>query len=117
MTFFLNYIPNFGALIATVMPILVTILQTGSFGLTAVVAGLLIVGHNLIGNLVEPKLLGRSLRLSPLLVLISLIFWGWMWGMMGAVLAVPITSIIKIICQNVEPLRPLAVLMSDTVEK
>jgi AI-2 transport protein TqsA len=117
LTFFLNYIPNFGALIATVMPILVTLLQTGSFGLTAVIAGLLIVTHNLIGNLVEPKLLGRSLRLSPLLVLISLIFWGWMWGIMGAVLAVPITSIIKIICQNVEPLRPLAVLMSDTVEK
>jgi AI-2 transport protein TqsA len=117
LTFFLNYIPNFGALIATVMPILVTLLQTGSIGLTALVGGLLIVGHNLIGNLVEPKLLGRSLRLSPLLVLISLIFWGWMWGVMGAVLAVPITSIIKIICQNVEPLRPLAVLMSDTVEK
>lgn len=117
LTFFLNYIPNFGALIATVMPIVVTMLQTGSFGLTAVVAGLLIVGHNLIGNLIEPKLLGRSLRLSPLLVLISLIFWGWMWGIMGAVLAVPITSIIKIICQNVEPLRPLAVLMSDTAGK
>jgi AI-2 transport protein TqsA len=117
LTFFLNYIPNFGALIATIMPIIVTLLQTGSFGLTALVAGLLIVGHSLIGNLVEPKLLGKSLRLSPLLVLISLIFWGWMWGVMGAVLAVPITSIIKIICQNVEPLRPLAVLMSDTVEK
>lgn len=117
LTFFLNYIPNFGALIATVMPILVTLLQTGSLGLTAIVAGLLIVGHSLIGNLVEPKLLGKSLRLSPLLVLISLIFWGWMWGVMGAVLAVPIMSFIKIICQNVEPLRPLAVLMSDTVEK
>jgi AI-2 transport protein TqsA len=117
LTFFLNYIPNFGALIATVMPILVTLLQTGSFGLTALVAGILIVAHNLIGNLIEPRLLGRSLRLSPLLVLISLIFWGWMWGFMGAVLAVPITSIIKIICQNVEPLRPIAVLMSDTAEQ
>jgi AI-2 transport protein TqsA len=117
LTFFLNYIPNFGALIATVMPVFVTFLQTGSFGLTALIAGVLIVAHSVIGNFVEPKLLGRSLRLSPLLVLISLIFWGWMWGIMGAVLAVPITSIIKIICQNVEPLRPLAVLMSDTVEK
>lgn len=117
LTFFLNYIPNFGALIATVMPILVTILQTGSWGKTIAVAAILIVGHSVIGNLIEPKLLGRSLRLSPLLVLISLIFWGWMWGILGAVLAVPITSIIKIICQNVEPLRPLAVLMSDTVEK
>ncbi len=116
-TFFLNYIPNFGALIATAMPILITLLQTGSFGLTAVVAGLLIVMHSIIGNLIEPKLLGKSLRLSPLLVLLSLIFWGWMWGFMGAVLAVPITSIIKIICQNVEPLRPVAILMSDTVEK
>ena len=117
LTFFLNYIPNFGALIATALPMLVTLLQTGSLGLTAVVTGLLIVAHNLIGNLIEPKLLGRSLRLSPLLVLISLIFWAWMWGIVGAVLAVPITSIIKIICQNVESLRPLAVLMSDTAEK
>lgn len=117
LTFFLNYIPNFGALLATVMPIMITLLQTGSFGLTAAVAGLLIVGHSIIGNLIEPKLLGKSLRLSPLLVLVSLIFWAWMWGIVGAVLAVPITSIIKIICQNVEPLHPLAVLMSDTVEK
>ncbi len=117
LTFFLNYIPNFGALVATGLPMIVTLLQTGSLGLTAVVTGLLIVAHNLIGNLIEPKLLGRSLGLSPLLVLISLIFWAWMWGIVGAVLALPITSIIKIICQNVESLRPLAVLMSDTAEK
>jgi predicted PurR-regulated permease PerM len=116
LTFFLNYIPNIGALIATVLPIFVALLQFESFGLTAVIAGLLIVAHNVIGNLVEPKLLGKSLRLSPLLVLISLLFWGWMWGVMGAVLAVPITSMIKIICENVEPLRPIAVMMSDTAE-
>jgi AI-2 transport protein TqsA len=117
LTFFLNYIPNFGALIATVLPMAVIILQFESFGLMALITGLLIVAHNLIGNLLEPKLLGKSLRLSPLLVLGALIFWGWMWGILGAVLAVPITSIIKIICQNVEPLRPVAVLMSDTVEE
>jgi AI-2 transport protein TqsA len=117
LTFFLNYIPNFGALIATVLPVSVTLLQTGSLGLTAAITGLLIVAHSIIGNFVEPELLGRSLRLSPLLVLISLIFWGWMWGIIGAVLAVPITSILKIICQNVESLRPLAILMSDTAER
>ncbi|RPH37120.1 AI-2E family transporter, partial [bacterium] len=61
LTFFLNYIPNFGSLIATVMPVLITLLQTGSLGLTAAVAGLLILVHNIIGNLIEPKLLGKSL--------------------------------------------------------
>ena len=65
-----------------------------------------------IGNALEPRVMGSSLNLSPLLVLISLIFWGWLWGPWGMVLSVPITSTIKIICENVEPLRPLAVLMS-----
>jgi predicted PurR-regulated permease PerM len=56
--------------------------------------------------------MGRTLDLSPLLVLLSLVFWGWLWGLWGMVLAVPITSIIKIVCENVEALQPVAVLMS-----
>ncbi len=58
------------------------------------------------------EVMGTSLNLSPLLVLISLIFWGWLWGPLGMVLSVPITSMIKIVCENVAALQPLAVLMS-----
>ena len=67
-----------------------------------------------LGNAVEPRIMGSSLDLSPLLVLISLIFWGLLWGPWGMILSVPITSTIKIICENVEPLRPIAVLMSGS---
>ena len=58
--------------------------------------------------------MGSSLDLSPLLVLISLLFWGFLWGPWGMILSVPITSTIKIICENVEPLHPIAVLMSGS---
>lgn len=117
LTFFLNYIPNFGAFVATGFPAVVSLLQFQSFGLTAVIVILLIVVHNIVGNFLEPKMLGRSLELSPLVVLISLIFWGWVWGGWGMVLATPITSIIKIICENVPSLQPIAVLISSSPGK
>jgi AI-2 transport protein TqsA len=68
------------------------------------------------GNAVEPRIMGSSLDLSPLLVLIALLFWGFLWGPWGMILSVPITSSIKIICENVGPLRPVAVLMSGSLE-
>ena len=63
------------------------------------------------GNVVEPKLMGSTLDLSPLLILFSLLFWGWLWGIWGMIISVPLTSVLKIICENVDALRPLAVLM------
>jgi predicted PurR-regulated permease PerM len=65
---------------------------------------------------VEPRVFAVSLNLSPLLILISLILWGWLWGAVGMVLAVPIMATIKIICENVEMLRPMAILMSRSSE-
>src|SRR6185503_6557732 len=64
-----------------------------------------------IGSFLAPKVMGNSLNISPLLILVSLIFWGWVWGPWGMVLSVPITSMIAIIFENVESLRPIAVLM------
>ena len=66
-----------------------------------------------LGNVVEPRIMGRGLGLSPLLVLFSLLFWGWLWGIPGMILSVPLTAVIRIICQNVPALRPVAVLMGS----
>lgn len=116
LTFLLNFIPNIGSVIATAFPVSLAFLQFDSPTRPLLVLVLLIGAQNVIGNVLEPKLLARSLNLSPLLVLVSLMFWGWLWGIWGMVLAVPVTSMIKIICENVDALRPLAALMSGTIQ-
>ncbi len=116
LTFFLNYIPNFGALIAIVLPVLTALAASESWGIILLLIGILGAIHSVVGNLVEPKWMGSSLDLSPLAVLLSLIFWGWAWGVWGMILAVPITSIIKIGCEHITPLRPLAMLMGTVTE-
>jgi predicted PurR-regulated permease PerM len=65
------------------------------------------------GNLVEPRIMGKGLGLSPLVVLFSLLFWGWLWGIPGIIMAVPLVAVVKIVCQNVPVLRPFALLMES----
>ena len=113
LAFVLNFIPNVGSFIATVLPTLIALLQFESFGIALSIAGIIIVVQNVIGNVIEPRIMGRTLDLSPLLVLVSLIFWGWLWGIWGMVLAVPVTATLKIICENITDLRPIAVMMSS----
>jgi predicted PurR-regulated permease PerM len=105
-----------GAVISVGLPTIFLFLQF-SPGLALVIALLNAALQFLIGNAVEPRIMGSSLDLSPLLVLLSLIFWGWLWGPWGMILSVPITSTIKIVCENVESLRPLAVLMGGPLEE
>jgi predicted PurR-regulated permease PerM len=64
-----------------------------------------------IGNVITPKVVGDRLGLSPVLILLSLLLWGTIWGIPGALLSVPIASIIKIVCENISSLRPIAVMM------
>jgi AI-2 transport protein TqsA len=111
LTFLSHYIPNVGAVISVAIPAVFFFLQF-SPGKALLVALLNLAVQFFIGDFLEPRVMGSSLNLSPLLVLVSLILWGWLWGPWGMVLSVPITSTIKIICENVGPLRPLAVLMS-----
>jgi AI-2 transport protein TqsA len=111
LTFLAHYIPNFGAVISVGVPTIFIFLQF-SPGKALLVALLNLAVQFTIGNALEPRVMGTSLNLSPLLVLVSLIFWGWLWGPWGMVLSVPITSTIKIVCENVAALQPLAVLMS-----
>lgn len=115
LTFLAHYIPSVGAVISVGLPTVFLFLQL-SPGMALLIALLNAALQFMMGNAVEPRIMGSSLDLSPVLVLIALIFWGWLWGPWGMVLSVPITSAIKIICENVEPLRPLAVLMSGSLE-
>jgi len=66
-----------------------------------------------IGNVIAPKVMGDKLNLSPVVILLSLVFWGWLWGPIGALLSVPIASAIKIFCANIEPLRPISIMMGS----
>jgi AI-2 transport protein TqsA len=109
--FVLNYIPNIGSAIATVMRVGFAYFQFGTFW-TPFLVLVITVGVDLIlGSFIEPRIFGRGLGLSPLLVAFSLLFWGWLWGIPGMMLSVPLTSIIRIVCQNVKALEPVAVLM------
>ncbi|MDH7515542.1 MAG: AI-2E family transporter [Bacteroidota bacterium] len=117
LAFLLNFIPNFGSLIATVFPVLIALLQFEGPGRAVLAFILLVVAQNAIGNFLEPKLMAFRFQLSPLLILVSLIFWGWLWGVWGMILAVPIMSTFKIVCEQVNVLKPVAVLMSGPPPK
>jgi predicted PurR-regulated permease PerM len=113
LAFALNFIPNIGSLISVVPPVAITLFQSGSVTKTLLVAGVLIAIQMVVGNVVEPKVMGRGLDLSPLVVLLSLLFWGWMWGIPGMLLSVPLTAAIKIGMEQLDTTRPVARLMAD----
>ncbi len=116
LAFILNFIPNIGSLLATVFPIIIGLLEYG-LGFTSISLAVVLVGaQNIFGNLIEPKFMGSKMDLSAVFILISLIFWGWLWGIVGMFLAVPIASVIKIFCSAVEPLKPIAVLIGSKAE-
>ncbi|MDP1570537.1 MAG: AI-2E family transporter [Vicinamibacterales bacterium] len=110
LAFLLNYIPNFGSIMAAVPPVLLALVQAGAGHAAGLAAGLMTI--NLVfGYVVEPSLTGRQLQISPLVVVLSLSFWGWMWGPVGMVLAVPITMVIRILAEHSPELRWVAVLL------
>ena len=113
ITFLFNYIPNFGSLLATLFPVILALVQFDTPTPALVALVLLVVMQNLMGNILEPRLMAFSLNLSPVLVLVSLIFWGWLWGVVGMILAVPIMSMIKIVFEHIDALKPVAALMSS----
>ena len=112
VAFMLNYIPNIGSIVAAVPAVLLAVIQLGVGPGIAVALGYLVINITM-GNLVEPALLGRSLGLSTLVVFLSLIFWGWMWGTVGMLLSVPLTMMTKIFLENSEDLKWAAVLLDS----
>jgi AI-2 transport protein TqsA len=113
----LNYIPYFGSLIAVAFPVLMSIVQFGSMQLTLTLAVLLIAAQMFVGNYLEPRLIGQKINMSPFVVVVALSFWTAFWGVPGAVLAVPLTSVLAIILAAFAPTRPIAVLLAQDVSE
>lgn len=113
LVFLLNYIPTFGSLLSTLFPALIAFLQYGFSPRFFLVTAALMAMQFIMGNVLEPQIMGRSLNLSPIVILLSLIFWGWLWGVVGMFLAVPVTSTLSIVFESVPALRPLAAAMSS----
>ncbi|MGE0787666.1 MAG: AI-2E family transporter [Sandaracinaceae bacterium] len=110
--FFLNYIPTLGMFIATVPPVLLALIQYGPASALLMLGGYGVINFTL-GNLVEPRVMGKALGLSPLVVFLSMVFWWTLWGPVGALLAVPLTMAIKILLASTEDLRWAAVLLGS----
>ena len=112
LAFLLNFIPNIGSIIAAVPAILLALVQSGLPSAIAVLIVFLVI-NVIIGNIAEPRLMGKNLGLSPLIVFISLIFWGWVLGTVGMLLATPLTMTIKIIFDNMDETKHLGLMMGD----
>jgi predicted PurR-regulated permease PerM len=112
--FILNFIPNIGSIAAGVGVTLFALVQFWPEPGPIFTVALIMLGANMIiGNALEPKIMGDNLGLSPVVVLLSLVFWGWIWGFAGMILGVPMMVIIKILCENIPVLEPLSVLMGS----
>lgn len=108
LAFALNYIPVVGSFIAGVPPTILALLMMGTPEAVAVGGGYFMI-NTFLGNVVEPMLMGRRFGLSTLIVLTSVIFWGWLWGPIGMLLAVPLTMMVKVVLDNSEEFRWIAV--------
>jgi len=113
LAFMLNIIPSIGSVIATLLPLPVVLVSPDVSSLAAVLA-IAIPGaiQFAVGNVLEPKIMGENLDLHPVTVLMSLIFWGMLWGIVGALLAVPMTAVTKILLDRLEPTKPFAEIMA-----
>ncbi|HEY1583994.1 MAG TPA: AI-2E family transporter [Chthoniobacterales bacterium] len=108
----LNFIPYLGALTGIICMTLGAVLSFSGIGYALLFPLVYFVLASLEGNFITPFVMGRSLTLNPVLVLLSLTFWGWMWGIIGVILAVPILAAFKIFCSHIEPMEPLAEFIS-----
>ena len=116
LAFLLNYIPTLGSIIAAIPPILLSLILLGPTW-AIIVAGWYLMINMAIGNFLEPKLMGRRLGLSTLVVFLSMVFWGWVWGPVGMVLSVPLTMVVKILLEHTDDLKWLAVLLGSASEE
>jgi AI-2 transport protein TqsA len=115
IAFLMNYIPNIGSILASVPTILFSLVQLGLGGALWTLATFMFI-HNVIGNFLEPRIMGKGLGLSTLIVFLSLMFWGFILGTVGMFLSVPITMTIKIIMEQNEKTRWLAILLGTPAE-
>jgi AI-2 transport protein TqsA len=114
--FFLNYIPTLGSILAGLPPALLAVLTLGPAHAMVAIAGIFVI-EQIMGNFVDPRLVGRKLSISPLVLLVAVVFWGWVWGVPGALLAVPLTATIVVAFAHVPALRPIALLLSRSASE
>ncbi|PLX22049.1 AI-2E family transporter [Candidatus Parcubacteria bacterium] len=112
LIFILNYIPTIGSIIAVIFPLILSLVQFASVGTFLLLLGLLVSVQVLVGNILEPKLMGKSLNLSPLVIILSLGLWGSVWGVVGMFLSIPIMVIINIILAKIPRTQGLAIMFS-----
>jgi len=103
----LNLVPYIGSLVTAAASALVAFLQFGSINMAMAVGGASLFIHTLVGNLLTPWLTSRASRLSPVAVFMGLLAWGWLWGVWGLLLGIPILMIVKSVCDRVEDLKPI----------
>jgi predicted PurR-regulated permease PerM len=103
----LNMVPYFGAVLSWFPPFLIALTKFHSAGTYALIAGVLLAIHMLANNLLAPALVGKKVRLNALSITIALLFWGWIWGGMGLLLAIPLTAALRVICDHTESWKPV----------
>lgn len=114
LAFVLNFIPNIGSIVVTVMTMVMALLQFfPNWANIIYVAVLMISIEMVLGNILDPRIQGVQLNLSPFVILVSLSIWGFIWGIAGMFLAVPMASVIQIMCANIESLKPIAVMIGS----
>ncbi|MCK5416092.1 AI-2E family transporter [Candidatus Parcubacteria bacterium] len=113
LTFVLNFIPIFGSILATIFPIMFAIVDLGSFPQVAILLCLLFGVQFILGNIISPKMMGKTLNLSPLVILIALSLWGTIWGITGAFLSIPIMVILNISFAQFKSTRWISILLSE----
>jgi predicted PurR-regulated permease PerM len=114
LAFFLNFIPTVGSIVASIPPVLLALVQYYPSFWPAVITLVSVTTIQMgMGNALAPKILGDQLNLSPVVVLLSLLFWGWLWGIVGALISIPIAAAIKIVCENIKTLHPISVMMGS----
>ena len=112
LAFLLNFIPNIGSIIAAVPAVLLGLVQFGWEGALGIIVGYLVI-NGLVGNFLEPKIFGKGLGLSTLVIFLGLIFWGWILGPIGMVLSAPLTMVVKIVAESQPDTRWIAILLSS----
>ncbi len=115
LAFLLNYVPNLGSIIAAAPPVLLGFIQFG-IGRALLIALGCVLANLIFGNIVEPRLMGKKMGLSTLAVFLSLVLWGWVWGPVGMILSVPLTMILKIVLENYDDTRWIAILLGTKVK-
>ena len=112
MVALLNFVPYIGALSGIICMSIGAVLSFDSLGYALIFPGVYLAFGTLEGSFITPLIMGRSLSLNPVMIIISLTFWGWMWGIVGVILAVPILAAFKIFCAHIKPMEPFAEFLS-----